>query len=57
MKIAAIERITSVRHHPNAERLDLVSVVGYQCVTSCDSYFPEQLVIFIQPDSMNGLKV
>jgi hypothetical protein len=56
MKIATIERITPVRHHPNADCLDLVSVLGYQFVKSRDSYFPEQLVIFIQPDSMNGLK-
>jgi len=52
MKIATIERITSVRHHPNADRLDLVSVLGYQCITSRDSFLPEQLVIFIQPDSV-----
>lgn len=52
MKIATIERITSVRHHPNADRLDLVSVLGYQCVTARDSFLPEQLVIFIQPDSV-----
>ncbi|CAF0963114.1 unnamed protein product [Rotaria sordida] len=52
MKIATIERITSVRHHPNADRLDLVSILGYQCITSRDSFLPEQLVIFIQPDSV-----
>ena len=52
MKIATIERITSVRHHPNADRLDLVSVLGYQCVTQRDSFLPEQLVVFIQPDSV-----
>ena len=39
MKIATIERITSVRHHPNADRLDLISILGYQCVTSHDSFF------------------
>ena len=52
MKIATIERITTVRHHPNADRLDLVFVLGYQCVTSRDSFSSEQLVIFIQPDSV-----
>jgi RNA ligase (TIGR02306 family) len=52
MKIATIERITSVRHHPNADRLDLVSVLGYQCVTSRDSFLSDHLVIFIQPDSV-----
>lgn len=52
MKIATVERITAVRHHPNADRLDLVSVLGYQCVTERDSFHPEQLIIFIQPDSV-----
>ena len=52
MKIASIERITSVRHHPNADRLDLVSVLGYQCVTTRDSFLVDQLIIFIQPDSV-----
>lgn len=52
MKIATVERINSVRHHPNADRLDLVSILGYQCVTPRDSFLPGQLVIFIQPDSV-----
>ena len=52
MKIATIERITSVRHHPDADRLDLVSILGYQCVTTRQSFTPNQLVIFIQPDSV-----
>jgi RNA ligase (TIGR02306 family) len=52
MKIATIERITAIRHHPNADRLDLVSVLGYQCVTTRDSFLPGQLIIFIQPDSV-----
>ena len=52
MKIATVERITSVRHHPNADRLDLVYVLGYQCITPRDSFTSEQLIIFIQPDSV-----
>ncbi|CAF1239201.1 unnamed protein product [Rotaria magnacalcarata] len=52
MKIATVERIVSVRNHPNADRLDLVSILGYQCITPRDSFLPEQLVIFIQPDSV-----
>ncbi|CAM2725347.1 unnamed protein product [Rotaria socialis] len=52
MKIATIERIVSVRNHPNADRLDLVSILGYQCITPRDSFLPEQLVVFIQPDSV-----
>ena len=52
MKIATVERITAVRHHPSADRLDLISVLGYQCVTQRDGFRPEQLIIFVQPDSV-----
>ena len=52
MKIATVERIRSVRAHPNADRLDLVSVLGYQCVTAKNSFRSNQLIVFIQPDSV-----
>lgn len=52
MKIATIEKISTVRAHPNADRLDLVTVLGYQCVTARDQFRPGQLILFIQPDSV-----
>lgn len=52
MKSATVERIRCIRAHPNADRLDLVTVRGFQCVTSRNSFQENQLIIFIQPDSV-----
>jgi len=38
MKQASVERISSVITHPNADRLDLVKILGYQCVTERGLY-------------------
>jgi tRNA-binding EMAP/Myf-like protein len=51
-KIASIEKIKSVRFHPNADRLDLITVLGYQCVTQRGLYKEGDIVIYIQPDSI-----
>lgn len=51
-KIASIEKIKSVIPHPNADRLDLVTVLGYQCVTQRGLYNEGDIVIYIQPDSI-----
>jgi RNA ligase (TIGR02306 family) len=51
-KIASIETIKQVRAHPNADRLDLVKVLGYQCVTQKGLYKEGDIVIYIQPDSI-----
>lgn len=51
-KIASIEKIKSVRPHSNADRLDLVTVLGYQCVTQRGLYKDGDVVIYIQPDSI-----
>ena len=52
MKIASIEKLISVEPHPNADRLDLVKVLGYQCVTERGLHKAGDLVIYIQPDSV-----
>lgn len=51
-KIASIEKIKSVVPHSNADRLDLVTVLGYQCVTQRGLYKEGDIVIYIQPDSI-----
>lgn len=52
MKNASIEKIKSVVAHPNADRLDLVKILGYQCVTERGLHKQGDLVIYIQPDSV-----
>lgn len=51
-KIASIEKIKSVVPHSNADRLDLITVLGYQCVTQRGLYKAGDIVIYIQPDSI-----
>jgi len=51
-KIATIEKIKSVCFHPEADRLDLITVLGYQCVTQRGLYKEGDIVIYIQPDSI-----
>lgn len=50
--IASIEKIISVVPHPNADRLDLVKVLGYQCVTERGLHTAGDLIVYIQPDSV-----
>jgi len=52
MKIASIEKLISVEPHPNADRLDLVKVLGYQCVTERGLHKAGDVIIYIQPDSV-----
>ena len=50
--IADICEITNVKNHPNADRLDVVFVKGWQCVVGRDQFKTGDLVVFIPPDSM-----
>lgn len=50
--LATVERIKSVIHHPNADKLDIVRILGYDAIVGRDQYKPDELVIFIQPDSI-----
>lgn len=51
-KIASIEKLISVEPHPNADRLDLVKVLGFQCVTERGLHSAGDLIVYIQPDSV-----
>lgn len=44
--------VKEVRHHPNADRLDIVKVKGWECITGRDDYVPGDTVIYIPPDSL-----
>lgn len=51
-KLATVERVLKVDHHPNADKLDIIRVLGYDCIVGRDSYKEGDLVVFIQPDSI-----
>ena len=52
MKIASVERLLSVEPHSNADRLDVVKVLGFQCVTERGLHKEGDMIIYIQPDSL-----
>lgn len=52
MKDATIEIISEVRAHPNADRLDIVKILGFQCVAQKGLYVGGEKIVYIRPDSV-----
>lgn len=53
MKIASVERIVSVEKHPNADTLNVCTVLGYNIIVKNDRPLTVgDLVVFIQPDTI-----
>lgn len=50
--LATVERVVSVTNHPNADRLDIVRILGYDAIVPRDSLKEEDLIVFVQPDSI-----
>ncbi len=52
MKLASIETIQEVSNHPNADKLDIVKVLGYNCIVGRDQFSVGQQIVLIQPDTV-----
>lgn len=52
MKLASVEKIKEVLPHPNADLLEIVQVLGYQAIVKKGQYKANDLVVFIQPDTV-----
>lgn len=52
MNLATVERVVSVTHHPNADKLDIIKVLGYDAIVGRNQYKAGDLVVFVQPDSI-----
>lgn len=52
MNLATVERVLEVQHHPNADKLDIIKVLGYECIVGREAYNVGDLVVFVQPDSI-----
>lgn len=50
--IVDVCKIVKVENHPNADRLDLVTVKGWTCIVGRDNYTVGDLVIYCPPDSI-----
>ena len=52
MRDATVEIIGEVKAHPNADRLDLAKILGFQCVTQKGLYKGGEKVVYIRPDAV-----
>ena len=52
MKEASIEVIKNIRRHPNADKLELANVLGYQVVIQIDKFNEGQKIVYIKSDSV-----
>jgi RNA ligase (TIGR02306 family) len=50
--IVEVCKVEKSEKHPNADRLSLVIVKGWQCITGLDQYKEGELVVFVPPDSI-----
>lgn len=50
--LATIQKVKNVRHHPNADALDIVQVLGWQVVTKRDEYKENDLCVYIVIDTV-----
>jgi RNA ligase (TIGR02306 family) len=50
--IATIQRVKNVKHHPGADALDLIQVLGWQIVTKRDEFKENDLCVYIVIDSV-----
>ncbi len=52
MKLASIETIKTLEKHPNADALDIATVLGYRCIVARDAFSVGEKVVLIQPDTV-----
>jgi RNA ligase (TIGR02306 family) len=50
--IVQVCRIEKAEHHPNADRLDIVQVKGWNCIVGRDEFKPGDLCIYVPIDSV-----
>jgi len=51
-KLVSCEVILNVRKHPNADSLDICTVLGYEIITKLNQYKVGEKIVFIEPDSV-----
>lgn len=50
--IVPLTKIDSVSPHPNADRLEIATVLGWQVVVGKGTYQPGDIVVYVPPDSV-----
>ena len=52
MKLASVEIVAALLPHNNADSLEIVRVLGYECIVQKDKFVVGDKVILIQPDTL-----
>lgn len=52
MILATIEKVKNLRQHPNADRLEICDVLGFQCVVPKGLHNEGDLIVYIQTDTV-----
>lgn len=52
MKTAVIETIADIKPHPNADRLELATIQGWQCVVGKGEFKPGDRVVYVPIDTI-----
>jgi RNA ligase (TIGR02306 family) len=52
MKLASVEIVAEVLPHNNADSLEIVRVLGYECIVQKDKFAQGDRVVLIQPDTI-----
>lgn len=50
--IVEVCKVKEIKEHPNADRLEIVVVKGWECIVGKGDHEPGDLVIFVPPDSI-----
>jgi len=50
--IVEVCKVDEIEKHPNADKLSIVSVKGWNCIVGLDQYKVGDLVVFVPPDSL-----
>jgi RNA ligase (TIGR02306 family) len=51
-KDATIELVENVKKHPNADKLSICNILGFQCVTKLDQFKNGDKVVYVRPDTV-----
>jgi RNA ligase (TIGR02306 family) len=51
-KLASVERILNIESHPNADKLEIATVLGWKCVVKKGEFKPKDLCIYFRIDSL-----
>jgi len=55
-KLVTIRNIDEMLPHPNADKLELAMIGGWQCIVKKDEYKPGDMIVFFEIDSLLPIK-